>query len=226
MYVITLASQKGGTGKSTIATNLAIAASLRKYKTAIIDLDPQQTAYLWATRRPKKGAALKVVDAQPASLAFKLQELEGEGVDLVFIDTPGNADVASRAAVSVADLVLSPLETTSFSVQSLPHVQQWLATAGDAPVYVVLNKISPSATKGPAMVAKMIEQGMGMKVAPVHICLRSLFGDAPADGLSVIEMQAKGKAQKEIVQLFDFCINEMNAAKTTVKKPQQKKKRA
>ena len=104
MRTIAIISQKGGAGKTTVAIHLAVAAELRGMKTALFDLDPQASASSWSDKRNSPSPA--VVSAQAARLPGLLKQAEDQSAALVFIDSAPNADSASLAAASGADLIL------------------------------------------------------------------------------------------------------------------------
>jgi len=106
MYTIALIAQKGGTGKTTLAVSLAVAAGQVGLTALIIDLDPQATACNWKERRKSDGPV--VIDAQPSRLAAALEKAEENGVDFAVIDTPARSEQSALAAAKVADLVLIP----------------------------------------------------------------------------------------------------------------------
>ena len=87
MYTIALVGQKGGTGKTTIAENLAVAASAARRSVAVIDLDPQTSATNWKDRREAETPT--VVSCQVARLRYVLSEAEKNGVEMVYLDGPG-----------------------------------------------------------------------------------------------------------------------------------------
>src|SRR5439155_8692569 len=106
MYTIALVAQKGGTGKTTLAVSLAVAAGQVGLTSIIVDLDPQATAGNWKDRRKSNGPV--VIDAQPARLAAALVKAAENGVDFAVIDTPARNEQSALAAAKVAELVLIP----------------------------------------------------------------------------------------------------------------------
>jgi chromosome partitioning protein len=85
MKTIAIISQKGGAGKTTAAVHLATAAALAGHRAAIIDLDPQGTAASWGDRR--QADAPEVVSGQAARLGVLIEAAQGNGTDLLVLDT-------------------------------------------------------------------------------------------------------------------------------------------
>src|SRR4051812_34962593 len=92
MKTIALLSQKGGSGKSTIATHLAVCAERDGKGVAIFDIDPQASAISWAQRR--KSESPPVVRATPVQLPGLLRTAKEQKADLIIIDTAGRSDIA------------------------------------------------------------------------------------------------------------------------------------
>ena len=93
MKVIAVVSQKGGVGKSTLSLATAVAATAEGLAVAVIDLDPQVTASSWSDRREEETPV--VISTQAARLPRVLEAAEGEGADLVVIDTAPRAEQAA-----------------------------------------------------------------------------------------------------------------------------------
>ena len=96
MQTLSFIAQKGGTGKTTLAVSLAVAAQAAGRTVLIIDLDPQASACKWGDRRPEDAPA--VIDAQPARLSNALDKAAEAGVDLAIIDTPARIEQAAAEA--------------------------------------------------------------------------------------------------------------------------------
>jgi len=104
MFTISLVNQKGGSGKSTLAECLAVAAYLDGKASAILDMDPQGTAYKWAKRREVENPP--VLSVTPASYEDEWNRLNDAGADMVIFDTPARLDEAtspqSEAAIALS----------------------------------------------------------------------------------------------------------------------------
>src|ERR1035438_4938583 len=100
MQTLALVAQKGGTGKTTLAIALAVAAAAAGRKVLVLDVGPQGPACNWGDRR--EGDNPIVLDAQPGRLPAALQKAEAGGIDFVIIDTPARSEPASLAAATLA----------------------------------------------------------------------------------------------------------------------------
>lgn len=202
MKTIAIIGQKGGTGKTTVATGLAVAAVKARYLTAVLDLDPQTNAANWKDRRKDDDPAVESI--QPGRLRQTLKAAVETGADFVFIDTPGKSDTAAIEAARVADLVLIPVRPQVFDVETLSAVRDTLRIAGAPPAYVVLNNIHPSATRIPDEHREVIAKTFDISVCPFHLSHRSLFAEAPATGQTPHDIEPEGKAAAELDALFGF----------------------
>lgn len=198
MKAISLIAQKGGTGKTTLALSLAIAAEQAGKTTLIVDLDPQATACNWSDRREEKTPL--VVDAQPARLSNALKTAEQNGVDLAIIDTPARSEQAALAAAKAADLVLIPSRPQIFDIDTITTTQELITLAGGKPALVVLNAVLPRGNRHEQ--AKAGIEALGFIVCPHTIGQRTAFADCPALGLSILEYEPKGKGAEEIREIY------------------------
>jgi chromosome partitioning protein len=198
MKTLALIAQKGGTGKTTLALSLAVAAEQAGRTPVIIDLDPQATACNWSDRR--KADTPIVVDAQPARLPNALAKAMQGGIDFAIIDTPARSEQASLAAAKIADLVLIPCRAQIYDLETLPVTQELLALAGSKTTVVVLNAI-PARGNRHEQAIRAIED-LGLSVCSIAVGQRAAFGDAAALGLTVLEYEPNGKAASETRKVY------------------------
>ena len=134
MFTIAMIGQKGGGGKTTTCTALAVEAARVGLAALIIDLDPQANAANWKDRRE---ADNPVVVAAPVSrLKPTLEAVRQHGAAFVVIDTPAKSDSAALDAARAAALVLIPVWPQIYHLETLPALKDLLRVAGEAPAYV------------------------------------------------------------------------------------------
>lgn len=208
MQVITIAMQKGGVGKSTIARSLAVAAVRDGLSVLMIDMDSQQSVSQWAERRESDMPV--VVFSTENELPKKLAQAKGVA-DLVIIDTPPARSTEAPAAVEVADLVLIPTTPDVEPLEQMPRTLR-LCRGFSRPVFAVVNMANPT---GPAEVVytREVIEAMGAKIAPVVLHRRKAHRDASASGLTVQEVDPKGKAATEVDNLWAWVRAELQSGK-------------
>ena len=200
MDIIAIIAQKGGTGKTTLALSLAVAAQQAGRTTAVIDLDPQASACHWSDRRKADRPA--IVSAQPARLVQILQAAEESGADLVVIDTPPRAERAALDAVRVADLVLVPCRPSIFDLETFSTTLDLIAVAGGGSKLLVgvLNAVPPRGKK--RQQAEQALKELNVTVCPEAFGSRIAFDHAHTLGLSAQEYEPGGKAAAEINSVY------------------------
>ncbi|MGO9005296.1 MAG: AAA family ATPase [Beijerinckiaceae bacterium] len=213
MFTISLVSQKGGTGKSTILVGLAVAAARAGYDVAVIDVDPQATAANWKDRRSAENPA--VVSAQASRLRQTLDAARDGGVQYAFVDTAGRLDDSALNAVRLSDLVLTPTRPNIAEVETLPKVRDMITLAGSPPTFLLLNGVHPAATTAVREVHTALRSMYGFECCPVHICQRAAYADCLVSGSAPQEIDADGKAADELTRLFQFVCEFVNTSEET-----------
>ena len=203
MHTIVLATQKGGSGKSTVAIGLAIAAKQAGHHVRLIETDPQGTLSNWQGRR---GTAEPMVETiyNVGRLEARLEQLARGGVTLVVIDTASGVSAVTAAAIRCADLCLIPSRPTITDIESsaatLKAVRAWRK-----PFAYVLNQ-TPVRGRRIDNAANALgcedARDMGEMVARPFISMRNDHQDALASGLGVSEYAPTGKSAEEISQLW------------------------
>lgn len=199
MHTIALVSQKGGSGKTTLAINLAIAAEMAGNHVALIDLDPQASAAGWGDHR---GRGRPAVVAIPATrLDEALRAARGHGADIAILDTAPHAESAALSAVRAADLALVPLRPGILDLRALRATADICRLARKEGV-VVLNHVPP---RGPLADQAAAALGVyGLRAAPCRVGARVAFVHSLTSGKGVLEHDPQGKAATETRDLFDW----------------------
>lgn len=205
MKTLTIASQKGGAGKTTLAVNLAVAAYAAGYVTAVIDLDPQANASKWGDRRKEAGRdEPEVISDHAERLAILKREAEEGGADLLIIDTPPFADRTSLLAAKASDFILIPCRPNKFDLEAIGATRD-VAALAKKPSAVVINAAPPKRNSfhAPSVLEAIAGlEGEGAVVAPHVIGDRVDFSHPVNDGRAALEYEPGGKAAAEIRSLF------------------------
>ncbi len=211
MKVLAILSQKGGVGKTTLATCLAVAAEQDGKTSVIFDLDPQATATFWKDTRQIETPA--VVSIQPVRLTAMLKSAAEAGTDIAIIDGAAIArDVAYEAAKS-ADYVLIPTRTAVFDTISMLSTME-IVRQQNKPFSIVLTFVPPMGRETTDAIQTISE--LKSEISPIHIGNRKAYFRAQSVGMAVQEFEPDGKAADEIKKLYKYtCIHLYNMNEET-----------
>ena len=146
MFTIAVVNQKGGSGKSTLAQCLAVAAYLDDKGVAILDIDPQGSAYKWAQRRKEKDPNPVVKSVTPANHEDEWQSMKNAYADLVIFDTPARLSDHTIGPIELADLVIIPTKTTMKDLERVKATYDLIQKTSDkARTFIVINQTRPQA---------------------------------------------------------------------------------
>lgn len=206
MEIYVLLSGKGGSGKTTLAVHLAVAAELSGKTTALIDLDPQGSARAWGQLRPKPTPVVVSVSDAPRLKAV-LETAADNGVEVAVIDTAPHTDMdvsgdtPASIAASTASLVIIPCRAAIFDLRAIAPTVRIASDAG-VPAMAVLNAVA-SRGKRPAEARTALER-YNIGCAPCQIGDRVAFVHAVTAGLTAEELQPKSKAAAEVSALYTY----------------------
>jgi chromosome partitioning protein len=204
MYVIVLASQKGGAGKTTLAAHLAIAAEAAGDGPAVlIDTDQQGSLSAWWNVRKAESPVLAPTSI--AELPEKLVLLAGAGYGVAVIDTPPAITEAIGAVVMSADLVLIPTRPSPHDLRAVGSTVALVKAAGK-PFLFVVTQAKPNTRLTVQVMAALSEHG---KVAPAIVHDRIDYAGSMIDGRTVQEIDPKGRAAAEMAELWEFLKGQM-----------------
>jgi chromosome partitioning protein len=201
MNVITLASRKGGVGKSTLTAHLAAFAQLMGHRTMVVDADPQGSLTLWHSMRTEGGLALR---SASAGINRLLASAELHGFEWVFIDTAPTTWLVVQEAIRAATMVLIPVRPGFFD---LAAVRETVATARDfeKPYAVVINAAPVKREDKEAPAVALSRAQFELLAVPVwsgQISQRAAFLGSLAAGLSAGEVHGDAACKMEIARLW------------------------
>lgn len=199
--IITVAQQKGGSGKTTLTVNLAVALRRRGLSVAVLDTDPQGSLGRWFMERlDRQGEdeGLEFTTSSAWGASYESEKLK-KRFDVVLIDTPPKIESDLRPALRVADLVLVPVASSQVDLWATEGVLD-LASRERRPVLVVLNRTRPNTRLG-AEVAEGAAQ-LGVAVAQAQLANRVAYAETLGRGGAVSE-GPPGPARDEIAALAD-----------------------
>jgi chromosome partitioning protein len=198
MQTIAIVSQKGGTGKTTIAIHLAVSAERAGKPAVVIDLDPQASAAAWRDLRTEEAPAVESV--QPARLAATLNAAAYAGAKFAVIDTPARSENTALEAVRAAQLALIPCRPGFFDTAAMSFTANLLKLAGK-PGFVVFSQVPARADSLIVEVTEALKE-YGLTVAPAKVHMRAAYSHAIPGGQSAEEYEPKGKAAHEATALY------------------------
>lgn len=205
MKTVSIISQKGGAGKTTLALNLAGAAEGAGFRSIVIDLDPQASAKGWHDQRNQEAPV--VISAHASRLAEVTVTAREHGADLCIIDTAPHSETVALAAAKAADLILIPCRPAVFDLRAISSSVDLTQIAGK-PALVVINGAPP---RGP--LADQAEEAIltyGIPISRTRITQRVALVHSLTNGQTVLEYEPKGVAAREIRELFESICNHMN----------------
>ena len=204
MKTLAILSRKGGTGKTTIAVHLSVAAERDGLTTALIDLDPQSSAVSWSDRR--EGETPVVISAHSSRLTDLLDKAAESGVELAIIDTATHAETSALAAARSSTLALIPCRPASLDLLAIGATIDVVKLA-KVPARVILN--GTPARGNLTDEARSAVEAYDVPCAPCSLGHRIAFVHAMIDGLTVQESEPRGKATSEVRALYKYLADEM-----------------
>lgn len=198
MQTIAFVTQKGGAGKSTLASGVAVAARAAGERVFIIDLDPLQTLVKWSGQRKTQDIGVEYVP--PAKLAKALAALEKKGVTLVVIDAPGRDGGEAAAAIHAADLCVIPARPNAFDLWASEKTRAQVKDARKDYAFL-LNQCPPSQQSARVELGAKALQAMGVLLSPL-VSARVDYQEAARLGLGASEYSPESVAAQEMKALW------------------------
>jgi chromosome partitioning protein len=195
--VITVAQQKGGTGKTTLAANLAAALAPSR-RVALLDIDAQHSLTRWNAIRPASAAKLTFSEVSGWRVTGELDRLKASH-DIIVIDSPPRVDTDARLAIRGADLVLIPIQPSPPDIWAAEGTLT-LAAAEKRKAAMVLNRVPPAGKLRTTITAQLQRDAKPLLNATIGN--RTGFAAAFAEGLGVTEAAPRSIAANELRALL------------------------
>ena len=211
--IFTIAQQKGGAGKTTVAAHLAVAWSRLGQRTvAILDIDPQGSLGEWLEMRERRlgedATGLSFRTASSWGARREAQRLARDH-DVVLIDTPANAERDARPAMEVADLLIVPVQPTPMDLWATRPTLEVAAREG-LPALLVLNRVPARARLTDSVLGAMRE--LNADIAEARLGNRVAFAESVGDGGTVFDIARHKAAAAEVRALAREIMDRAGAA--------------
>ena len=207
--VITIAQQKGGTGKTTLAVHLALAfTNYHNFKVAIIDTDPQGSLGKWFMIREEKKLSNNNLTFKTASLwgaQYESKALKKDH-DIVIIDTPPKIESDARPSIESADLVLIPVAASQVDFWATGAIVE-IAKKANKKILIQINR----ANQRSKLISKTNDfiKSLNLSATKTIIGNRQIFASSMGEGKTAVEKQKKSNAVEEMKKLSDQILEEL-----------------
>jgi chromosome partitioning protein len=198
MRTVAFVSQKGGCGKSTLATCLAVAAQEAGERVFVFDMDPKKSIVRWGSKRNDPHLPVEAVSA--ARLPAALTALSKRNISLVLVDTPVLESPRALAAINAADLCIVPARPATFDIWASQVTGRKLQLMRKEFVFL-LNQCPPVREASRVQQGIAALEAVGSHLRP-YIVARANFLEAARTGKGVTEVDPKGEAAREMRDLW------------------------
>ena len=210
MSIVLFGGEKGGTGKTTLATNMVAMLALQERDVLLLDTDRQGTASFWATVREDTEIEPRIACVQKfgKGLASQVRDL-ADRYDEIVIDAGGRDSMELRYALGVCDQAYIPVQPFQFDIWTIRQMDELVEMAKalneNLQASIVLNRVSTNpVVREDQETRDFFEQEDFQHLTLVDTVLRDriAFRKSGRDGLSVVEWKQDKKAASEMNQLY------------------------
>ncbi len=203
--VITVAQQKGGAGKTTVAAHLAVALQQKGRRVAVIDIDPQGSLGFWHRVREQRfgegftGLSFASVSGwRVASEISRLKKMH----DYIIVDSPPHTETEARTAIRAADMIVIPVQPSPMDLWATKATLD-LAKTEKVPVKVLLNRVPPNSRLTPTIAAEL------PILADTTFGNRVIFAASLLEGRTCTEVEPNSLASLEVKSLVKEIVRQM-----------------
>ena len=210
--IYTVGGIKGGSGKTTIATNLAVMLFKAGRDVLLVDADDQETATdftYWRNETLPEGAGYTAIQLADNAVRTEILKLKDKYDDIV-IDTGGRDTTSQRAAIAVSDVFLVPFIPRSFDMWTLEKVtrliEEMLPANPSLTAVAILNRLDPRGADNDDA-KEFLKDSPTLSVLDATLGHRKIYANAASKGMGVIEYKpADEKATLEIEKMFNLIL--------------------
>jgi chromosome partitioning protein len=211
--IVCVGGIKGGSGKTTVATNLVVLRALSGHDVLLVDADPQATAWDFtgqrANRNGEPGYTCQQLNGQQVATQIRRQARK---YDDIFVDVAGRDTVSQRAAIACSEVLLIPFVPRSFDIWTLEPtvamIEEMRPANPDLRVLIFLNRADARGSDNEGAVELLREKLTGsesLTLLEQRLGNRKAYASAAAFGQAVTELKPHDvKANEEIQDLYDF----------------------
>lgn len=218
--LILVGSEKGGTGKTTVAVNLATLCALAGHDTLLVDTDKQESATIWASLRSEREGTTPVpCVSKTGKVGYDLAKLKPKFARII-VDAGGRDSLELRQTMAICDRMIIPVRPSQFDTWSLDRMLQLIRdieerTGEKVDARLLMNAVSPnpSVTEAVEFREALKDYGEELPIMKGQIAERIAFRRAAREGLSVVELSGKltpsdREAANEISAVYKEAFNE------------------
>lgn len=210
--IVVVGGIKGGTGKTTIATNLAVMRSASGKKVLLVDADEQKSSSVFSNQRDASGIETKWTTIQLAgkNIHAQINRLKSDFDDII-IDVGGRDTSSQRSALLVSDIYLLPFNPASYDIWTISEVKAIIrdmrTVNQNLKVFSFINRADPAGSDNEDALS-ILEECEEFESLKIKLGNRKAFRTSSSDGLSVIEMKNPDKkAVQELTDLYEYIYN-------------------
>ena len=205
--ILSIGGIKGGSGKTTLAINIAVARSLKKRKVLLVDADDQRSSTMWSQKREelKINNTITTIHLTGSSVLSQGKRLVNDYDDII-IDVGGRNNASLRASLLVCDIFLTPFRPRSLDIWTLEELIVILKEANELntslKVFAVLNQADVRGKDNKEAINVCKEYPFVNPLKTV-ISQRKIFPNSINKGLGILEyIPMDKKAEKELKNLI------------------------
>ena len=207
--IVLVGGEKGGSGKSCLAQNVAVYFAKHKQENVLmVDCDPQRTTSDWIHARNEHPELPTINCIQLyGKIRNELISLNNN-YDTIVVDCGGQDNLALRASMSVAEHVLIPLRPKRRDLKTVPHMEDILTTCKMVNPKMRASFVITQCPSLPSQVKRILEakevcESFGINVLDAITYNRNIYDDSEENGMSAMELDEGGKAADEIIAIVE-----------------------